>query len=221
MTIVRLNDFRDNEPEWLSSCIKGDTGKPLPVLANALVGLRAEVPDAFAFDEMARATLLMRPPTATSEAFVSRPCTDVDVGVIQERLQRLGLARLGKDTMHQAVDVRAYECRFHPIRDYLSDLVWDGVSRVSKLFPAYFGSEASAYAAAIGAMFLIAMVARVIDPGCKADHMIVLEGAQGTLKSTACRVLGGDFFSDHLVLTQLTRMAKIADQYVVEMKVAA
>jgi predicted P-loop ATPase len=215
MTIVRLNDFRDNEPEWLSSCIKGDTGKPLPVLANALVGLRAEVPDAFAFDEMARATLLMRPPTATSEAFVSRPCTDVDVGVIQERLQRLGLARLGKDTMHQAVDVRAYECRFHPIRDYLSDLVWDGVSRVSKLFPAYFGSEASAYAAAIGAMFLIAMVARglyafhsantlpcdaydPIDPGCKADHMIVLEGAQGTLKSTACRVLGGDFFSDHL-----------------------
>jgi predicted P-loop ATPase len=198
MTIVRLTDFRDNEPAWLSACIKGDTGKPLPVLANALVGLRAEVPDAFAFDEMVRATLLMRPLAETSEAFDPRACTDVDVGVMQERLQRLGLRRLGKDTAHQAVEMRAHERRFHPVRDYLGRLVWDGASRLSNLFPAYFGAESSGYTAAIGAMFVIAMVARVLDPGCKADHMVVLEGEQGTLKSSACRVLGGEYFSDSL-----------------------
>ena len=116
--------------------------------------------------------------------------TDVDAGIVQEQLQHLGLKRLSKDIVHQAVDVRAHERRFHPVRDYLNTLHWDRTARLEELFPNYFGAAASAYARTIGPMFLVGMVARIIKPGCKADYMVVLEGPQGMLKSTACRIIG-------------------------------
>ena len=197
--IVKLAALQNaGAPEWHSQCIKGTTGKPLPILANALIGLQAEMPDVVAFDEMLRAPMLMHPPDQRAASFSPRPCTDVDVGIMQKRLQHLGLPRLGKDVMHQAVDIRAAECSYHPVRNYLRELQWDGIGRIATLFPKYFGAEDTAYAAAIGRMFLTSMVARIFEPGCKADHMMVLEGAQGTLKSTACAILGGDFFSDNL-----------------------
>ena len=105
----------------------GESGRPLAILANALIALRAVMPNAFAFDEMLRAPLLMQA-LEDKPGFTPRPVTDVDVGIVQDRLQHLGLKRLSKDVTHQAVEIRAHECRFHPVRDYLEDLKWDAVA---------------------------------------------------------------------------------------------
>lgn len=185
------------KPAWLHDCILNGSGRPLPNLANALTALRAVMPNSFAYDEMLCAPLLMKP-LAKAEGFAPRPVTDIDVGIVQARLQTLGLDRIGRDTMHQAIDVRAYERRFNPVRNYLENIEWDGQERLAGLFSVYFGAVRSPYTEQIGIMFLLSMVARIFEPGCKADHMPIIEGPQGALKSTACRILGTDWFSDHL-----------------------
>jgi predicted P-loop ATPase len=195
--IVRLAELQAATPDWMLDCIRGDNGKLLPILANALIALRAMMSNTFALDEMMCTAMLMEPLEAPGES-LPRPVTDVDVGIVQDRLQHFGFPRMSKDTVHQAVDIRAHECRYHPVRDYLNGLQWDGKPRLANFLPDYFGADSTAYTRAIGSMFLVSMVTRIFDPGCKADHMLVLEGPQGTLKSTACAVLGGKWFSDNL-----------------------
>ena len=109
-----------------------------------------------------------------------------------------GLKRIAAETVHQAVNLRAAECGFHPVRDYFAGLEWDGEPRLTTLLARYLGTDLNPYTSAIGPMFLVAMVARIFEPGCKADYMMVLEGEQGTKKSTACSIIGGEWFSDSL-----------------------
>ncbi|MFC7478428.1 VapE domain-containing protein [Dankookia sp. GCM10030260] len=188
--------------EWLSRCQRDGRDQPRPNLANAMLALREapELAGLVAYDEMLRAALLQRavPGTNDTDDQCPRPLRDTDVTAVQEWLQLAGLVGLSKDTAHQAVDLRARERSFHPVREYLDGLRWDGVPRLGRWLHTYLGVAPGKYATGIGTMFLIAMVARVYRPGCKADYMLVLEGPQGTRKSTACGILGAGWFSDNL-----------------------
>lgn len=188
--------------EWLASCATDDRGRPQANLASIMVAMRADgrLRDLVAFDEMQRAALLVREPPPHPDAPLGKPraVEDPDASAVQEYLQLAGLPRIGREAVHQAIDLRARERAFHPVRDYLSALGWDGEPRLWCWLRDYLGAPDSDYASAIGRMFLVAMVARIFDPGCKADYMLILEGAQGAGKSAACAVLGGAWYSDAL-----------------------
>jgi predicted P-loop ATPase len=87
---------------------------------------------------------------------------------------------------------------FHPVRDYLENLSWDGVKRIDSWLHNYFGAEDNSYTQAVGRKLLVAAIARVMKPGCKFDHVVILEGKQGIGKSTALRVLSEPWFCDSL-----------------------
>lgn len=105
-------------------------------------------------------------------------------------------------TINEAVQVIARFRTYHPVRSYLESLTWDGRPRLDNFLPWYAGSPNNIYTREIGKNTLIAAVARVMEPGCQHDHMLVLEGAQGTGKTSFVRVLGGDWYNDPTIDTK-------------------
>jgi predicted P-loop ATPase len=91
---------------------------------------------------------------------------------------------------------------FDPVVSYLDRLEWDGVERVGEWLCTYLGARDTKLNRAVGTIALVAQVRRARDPGCKFDQIIVLEGPEGVMKSTALLTLAGgpDFFSDQTIL---------------------
>ena len=101
------------------------------------------------------------------------------------------------DDFRRVIRSAARRESYHPVRDYLSSLEWDGTDRIDEWLIGYAGAKDTAYHRAIGRIVLIAAVRRVRRPGAKFDEVVVLESREGMGKSTALRILAGDkWFSD-------------------------
>lgn len=87
---------------------------------------------------------------------------------------------------------------FHPIKDYLESVTWDGQERIKSLLTDYLGAEQSDYTASVLRKFLVAAISRIYRPGCKFDFVPVFVGPEGKGKSSFGRILGGSWFSDSL-----------------------
>ena len=91
---------------------------------------------------------------------------------------------------------------FNPVSDYLDAVEWDGTPRLDTWLSTYLGAADDQLNSAIGRKVLIAAVRRVRVPGCKFDQILVLEGRQGSGKSSALKILAGDYFSDAEIIGQ-------------------
>lgn len=91
---------------------------------------------------------------------------------------------------------------YHPIKEFLSSLPeWDELPRVDTLLVDFLGAVDNDYVRAVTRKTLVAAIARVMNPGCKFDTMLVLSGPQGKGKSTLIAKLCGEWFNDSLLLS--------------------
>ncbi len=131
-----------------------------------------------------------------------RKWEDADTIALQAYIQRNSIPKVARDTVDDALRHYAKDCPYHPVREYWAGLTWDGTSRLDTWLSEYCNASSdtpASYLEEVGSKFLISIIARVLRPGCKADHVLVLEGPQGVGKSTALSTLAGDdWFTDSL-----------------------
>lgn len=104
--------------------------------------------------------------------------------------------KISDRNINAAIENVARKKTFHPVRDYLRSLTWDGTPRITGLFVDYVGAADTPYHREAGRLVMLGAVARAMDPGCKFDFVAILEGGQGIGKSTFIGRLGLDWSSE-------------------------
>ena len=124
----------------------------------------------------------------------------------------------GKGIIDDALQEVTQDNKFHPVREYLKGITWDGECRLDTLFIDYIGAEDTEYIRAVTRKWMCGAVARVMDPGVKFDTAIVLYGSQGLGKSLILERLGRKWFNNSLVdIKTKDALEQIQGSWIVEL----
>lgn len=150
------------------------------------------------------------------------PWTDADTTRAVAWIAREYSLDLGAEVVNAAVQATAERHVIDPLKDYFDKVrgTWDQTPRLHTWLSVVFGAPMSDYIQAVGSRFLISAVARALRPGCKVDHVLVTEGDQGMLKSTALRALCPDpslFFDDEIVIGDKDAAQVLRGKWVIEL----
>jgi len=207
---------------WEDLLIWTKKGGLVASLANleAILRYAPEWARVLAYNE-ARGEVEFRFPPPYSEhtgPWHAHPITDPDEGNIAVFLERRRGLRIATRVVHEAVAMVARVNSYNPVTDYLGGLTWDGEKRLDAWLTTYCGAADTPYSRAVGAAWMRAAVARAFLPGCTIYGVLILEGPQGKGKSTAFRVLGGEFFADDLGdLESKDTLLKLRRSWLIEM----
>ena len=103
--------------------------------------------------------------------------SDTDMKYILRRMEKYGISSEKK--IESAIRIVANENRYHPIRDYLNSLKWDGTERIAHVLHHFLGAAEEEYTCEAMKIFLLGAIKRVFQPGCKFETMLCLVGGQG------------------------------------------
>jgi putative DNA primase/helicase len=124
--------------------------------------------------------------------------TDEMETTINMQIQSGYKLNMSTERVREVMMVVAKQHPYHPVQDWLKGLTWDGVPRVDTLLTAYASVDDTPLHRAIARKWMLSAVARVMQPGCQVDTMLILVGIQGAQKSSFFRALchSPEWFSD-------------------------
>jgi len=214
--VVDINTLWKIQPaDWLKNLKRNRDGILFPIAVNVvdILNNAAEYAGLFGFSDFVASPYLMKPPpgvTTHTDAF-PRTWSVADIVAVQASLQRHWITKVSRETVADCMLHVAQLHPFHPVRDYLRALVWDGTPRLHTWLVHAFGVRETAFAMQAGAMFLIAGVRRIFYPGTKFDHMLIIEGLQDIGKSYCFRELAilPAWFSDDLPIKLMDKDSRL------------
>ena len=210
--------------DWFRQLLKTDKGAIERSMANVFEILTHDQTwdGILGFDEFSQRVVKRRPtPWVDGEA---GEWGDGDTAQLMVWMQRRYRFAPGRDICSQAVDTAARLFTFNPVVNWLRGLpAWDGEKRIGTWLERYVGAVPASddqreYLKLSGAWFLMGIVARALNPGCRFDYSLILEGEQGKRKSTILAALVGDeWFSDvELDLSNKDSMMAIQGKLLIE-----
>jgi putative DNA primase/helicase len=183
---------RELEADDWAAALERRNGRIVGNESNWMIALRyaREFRDLVHFNEFLHRAVYSRA-SPWREAAAGEPWGNQDDTYLAAEMQKAGIPTGHGRALLRCVDTIARESTVHPVREYLTDLEHDGRQRLNTWVVDYLGASGAppVYLGAVGRKFLISAVARIMKPGCQVDHVLVLEGPQGSFKTSAARTL--------------------------------
>lgn len=209
------SDWRDNIERTT-----GPESKPKSTMKNCVTILRGELGDKVFTKNLFSGFALFGRSVPLWGAIEGAEITDENVVRIKKWIADKYRFEPATDKVNEAIAVIAAENSFHPVRDYLSTLEWDGIPRIDSWLKTYCNAHAEEpYLSAVSRKTLVAMIARIYEPGIKFDHVLILQGGQGYGKSTIVKFLAGEnWFSDaHINISDKDGVLSMRAVWIVEL----
>lgn len=196
---LATEDFKDDEMEWLTELTRDQKGNIVSSAPNVILILENDpaLKEKIAMNDFVHRVIIKEDLPWRSVAR-GEYWTDGDDASLRNYLYFVYGIK-GAGIIADAWSEVSVRHAFHPIKEYLDNLKWDGTERIETIMIDYLGADDNECVRAFTKKILVAAVTRIYRPGAKFDYCVVLVGPQGVGKSYIIRLLGKEWHSDSLI----------------------
>lgn len=212
--------IEEEDTEWLAQLDYTKQGKLRNTIDNVKIILENDIrlKDKFAYNEFnLRNTVKGKVPWNKDDK--TRFWDDNDESGLRHYLEKAYDITRATQVINDASKLIFNQNKFHPVRDYLKSLKWDGVPRVETLLIDYFGADDNLYVRQASRIFVCGAVARILNPGCQLDYVLTLVGKQGVRKGTFYRYMAkkDEWFTELATIKYKEAIEETMGKWIVEM----